>query len=247
LRRSSLVAVAVVAILVLSLAIAFNTTPRQTASSGGQSTSTAAGSNLSIINELSISVAPASFLVPVGGNANFTVSVSNPDAVLGTFPISVIAAQELTFNVDPKSVFFTTSGSQESVNLRVSSPDNLAPGSYPAVIQAETSGGAINESVSFQVIPYLLTLNPASENSTVNLTVRMGSQVTWISLFNQNSNGNDLSPIIVISGPEGTQGSASSPSLAEYSTWSYTFQMPGTYKYSDTVFGLVKGTIVVTP
>ena len=237
-RASLLIAIVALLLLFAAIGVALTFTGSTTgsaATTGSASTSSGLGTGLGI------DMNPNSALVQQGGNANFTVSVINPNVVLGTFPISVQGPPGLTFSVNPGAVLFSSSGSSESVNLQVTAPKGVPPGNYPATIVGKGPTQTFNATVTFHVVQYLIPLNPANFGSTVNLTVKVGSQVTWISLFNQFTDNSPGTPMVVI------QNTASSPSLSQYQDWSYVFTTPGTYNYSEPVVHLVQGTITVTP
>ena len=123
-----------------------------------------------------------------------------------------------------------------------------APGSdeanYQAEIQAAGPGGSPVFSLpyAFHVVP-LIQISPFVFGNKVNVTVKAGSTVYWISEDFLNEEG-DVETFSLHS-VAFQNLAATSPVLQIFDSWSYTFSQPGVYTYTDPQDPFMTGTVDV--
>jgi len=146
----------------------------------------------------------------------------------------------MTFS--PQSVTVTTTTGPASVTVTAQPEASLAPGIYPVEITAVSGDAYYNESLSVQVMNYLV-VTIGTTFVPQNLTVPIGTTVTWLRLngpISQYDNGTHNMDF-------GTEGIPLSSNLVQWGTWSYTFAKAGTYAYLCDFHPWQTGTIIVTP
>jgi plastocyanin len=241
----------------LSGSIVGHSSTSTTSSNGTQVTTTGTSrsqvSSTTVISDktsnsfyMDMNLIPANPLIPVGGSANFTVILYNSANLTGSYSLSVTAPSGLSFKFGPVPVNVTGSGPHNGI-LRVSSSSGMLPGKYQVTIQATGSKGVANQTFDFRVMRNLVQLNAISSTPTfLNITVKAGDPVTWVSL--DGAVGDDdpsvdnhniiFSTINLTSGP-----------LDQYQTWSHAFTQPGVYRYHDNINSPlpITGEVIVVP
>jgi len=210
------------------------------------SSTTVISDNTSNSFYMNMNLIPANPLIPVGGSANFTVILYNSANLTGSYSLSATAPSGLSFKFGAVPVNVTGSGPHNGI-LRVSSSSGMLPGKYQVTIQATGSRGVANQTFDFRVMRNLVQLNAISSAPTfLNITVKAGEPVTWVSL--DGAVGDDdpyvdnhniiFSTINLTSGP-----------LDQYQTWSHTFTQPGVYRYHDNINSPlpITGEVIVVP
>jgi plastocyanin len=218
-----------------------------TSTSGSQVSSTGVASgNTSNSFYMDMNLIPTNPLIPVGGNANFTVILYNTANLTGSYSLSATAPSGLSFKFGAVPVNVTGSGPHNGI-VRVSSSSGMLPGKYQVTIQATGSKGVANQTFDFRVMRNLVQLNAISSTPTfLNITVKAGDPVIWVSLDgavgdddpNVDNHNIIFSTIKLTSGP-----------LDQYQTWSHTFTQPGVYRYHDNINSPlpITGEVIVVP
>jgi len=148
---------------------------------------------------------------------------------LGNLPSSVDLQPAMSSGV---AVIFSPSNisllSQASVQALISVKNGTKPGNYNLQAVADGGGGSFNLSLSIQVVQYLVAIEPIFAPG--NLTVTVGSTVTWIRLnAGLGEHENNGSQNIVFN-----NHMASSPQLLQWQSWSYAFTQAGSFPYTST-------------
>jgi len=241
----------------LSGSIVGHSSTTTTSSNGTQVTTTGTSrsqvSSTTVISDstsnsfhMDMNLIPTNPLIPVGGSANFTVILYNSANLTGSYSLSATAPSGLSFKFGSVPVNVTGSGPHNGI-LRVSSSSGMLPGKYQVTIQATGSRGVANQTFDFRVMRNLVQLNAISSAPTfLNITVKAGDPVTWVSLDgavgdddpNVDNHNIIFSTINLTSGP-----------LDQYQTWSHTFTQPGVYRYHDNINSPlpITGEVIVVP
>ena len=132
-----------------------------------------------------------------------------------------------------------TSGPQ-SVMLTITTAANLAPGTYHLTIDGIAGSSNLTSSFSFTVVPYIVFINNQSF-TPANYTVPMGATVMWMNLEGIISQYDPGDHNVAFQ----TGITASSTTLHQYNTYSYTFTQAGTFTYICTIHPFMKGAIIV--
>jgi plastocyanin len=216
---------------------AVSSSTSSSASSSTSSSSTAMSSTSHYSGQLLVTFADPNTLL---GSSNVNVSYMTSVNALGNVPSSVsltpITSNGISVSFSPDNV---STSSQTSIQTLVSVANGTKLGIYSLQTNATGGGGSFNVPVTINVVQYLVLFAPAV--TPTNLTVPMGSTVTWL-----RTNG--------LIGEHGANGSqnvvfnnnmASSPQLLQWSSWAYTFNQTGTFPYTSTYEGET-GEIVVS-
>jgi plastocyanin len=187
---------------------------------------------------MAMNVIPTARLVPLGGDANFTVAFYNGGDITGNYSLSVAAPNGLSFEFGPPSSVTMSGCGPCSTNLQVHSSSAMEAGAYNVTIEASGSKGVANQTFDFHVQRNLVLIAGASILS--NLTVKAGDTVTWVNLEGQ-VGGDSLDQIVFLN------MTLISDPLPPNASWSYTFTQPGTYRYYDAAHPSVRGEIIVLP
>jgi plastocyanin len=176
--------------------------------------------------------------------ANYTMKV----VVLGTLEapltLGAQAPNGVTVLFQPGSIQPNQQSTDVEVSIEVGS--SAPSGSYSLNVTASgagamgNAGGSYAQSFSLRLVPYLVVTTGSSfvPNS---INVPAGSTVYWIRLngaIDQYDNG---AHNVVFN-----DGMASSPTLAQYDTYTYTFNTQGTFGYRCTFHATMQGTVIVT-
>ncbi len=183
------------------------------------------GGNASLY--FALGIVPADLLVPVGGSGNYTLVVHPIGGIAGPYTASVKAPPGLSFKIDPTTLTLSASV-RIGADFQVRSSSGMSPGDYPIFISLEGPQGVANQSFSVHVQKNLLFMSVGSTRF-VNLTVKAGEAVTWVSRDGVLSDepGQEFHRVIF------QNMDVASPSLGLSGIWSYTFAQPGTYRYYD--------------
>jgi len=218
-----------------------------TGTSKSQVSSTAAASgNTSSSFFMNMNLIPTTRLVPLGGSANFTVILYNGGDLTSGYSLSAAAPSGLSFNFGAVPVNITGAGPHEGL-ARVSSSSGMSPGTYQVTIRATGSKGVANQTFDFRVLRNLVQLNAISSTKVfLNITVKAGDPVTWVSLDgpvgdddpNVDNHNIIFSTINLTSGP-----------LDQFQSWSHAFTQPGVYRYHDNINSPlpITGEVIVVP
>jgi plastocyanin len=243
---SPLVALVVVVILVAGTVGYFVLESPSTGSSSSTITTQTTSQSVSLgstSGQVLMELGPNTIFLTPGGSENYTL--------LTLVPLSTGGVSQMTLKVvsPPSGITASfaspgldiTSGSQTDV-LTIAADQGVAPGTYQLSINGVA--GSINETqqFSFNVAKYVVFMNNQMyQPSTLN--VPSGATVVFMNLEGRISQyDSGLHDVYFTSG-----ASVTSPSLAQYGTWSYTFTGAGTYSYYCTFHPFMKGTITVSP
>ncbi len=220
-------------------------TPTGISKSQVSSTAVTSGnaSNSFLIN---MNLIPTTRLVPLGGSVNFTVVLYNRGDLTSGYSLSATAPSGLSFNFGAVPINITGAGPHEGL-ARVSSSSGMSPGTYQVTIKAAGSKGVANQTFDFRVLRNLVQLSAISSTPVfLNLTVKAGDSVTWVSLDgpvgdddpNVDNHQIIFSTLNLTSGP-----------LDQYASWTHTFAQPGVYRYHDNINSPlpITGEVIVVP
>ena len=230
--------------LVLGGAISRSTDGRPATTSSNQSQSSSApGLSVGTSNPfvLGMSVIPTIRLIPQGGSANFTVVLYNGGDLTGNYSLSAAAPQGLSFASGLAPVVITGAGPHAG-ELRVISSRDLTPGTYQVTIKATGSRGVANQTFDFHVQRNLILLKGGTVPIFLNLTVKAGDTVTWVSMDGPMSDDQNPWHTVVFLNLNLTSGG-----LRQYEGWSHTFTQQGFYRYYDDGDLQITGEVIVSP
>jgi plastocyanin len=138
-------------------------------------------------------------------------------------------------------------GFPSSIELQLTAASDTAPGNYPVTIEASSGTESVNESLTIQVVKYLVTTQ-LGQFSPGNLNVTVGSTVYWMNISTDPNGYSD-----VAFKTTGLTSPGLFPcALSEYGptacgVWSHTFTTAGTYPYiCNALPACGGGTITVT-
>jgi plastocyanin len=207
------------------------TTASSSASSGGGA--------LNVVMNIPASVILASADVV----ANYTMTV----VVVGTLESPLTLGAQVPGGVtvlfQPTTIQPNQQSTDVQVSIKVSSGQS---GSYTLNVTATapevmgTPGASYSQGFSLHLVQYLVVTTGATFEPG-SISVPAGSTVEWIRLngaIDQYDNG---AHNVVFN-----DGMASSATLAQYDTYSYTFSTQGTFDYHCTFHASMQGTVVVT-
>jgi plastocyanin len=228
-----------------------------TTSPSEQSTNSSSSSNLSSSTSTSISASssssnskpagqllmeftfPATLVVsPDLSSMNYTVKFDPLGSVPTSLVLSVISPPGVSASFAPENL--TLSGTQNVATLHMSARQTTAPGNYQFTMVASGNGSTYSQNETIEVVKYLV-VTIGSTFVPRNLTVTQGGTVTWLRLngvISQYDNG--AHNVVFSSGI-----SAVSPTLDQYSTWTYTFSQTGNFSYYCKYHPFMTGGIAV--
>jgi plastocyanin len=171
-----------------------------------------------------------SFNLPYTPFVASDVNVTYPVLVtgLGKLPDSIILQSNdtdgITMTFSPSNISLPTS---TPVTATVSVGSSVNPGSYVFDTAATGGGASLEVTLQVEVVRFLVEAAPAFVPG--NLTVPVGSTVTWVILNGNAGEHYNGSQNIVFS-----NNMASSPLLLKDQTWSFTFNQTGSFPYEST-------------
>ena len=234
-----------VAVTVILAAITFVTFPRnpqntrpentKTSTPGGSSTTNTSNS-VSSAGTLLMTLSPETRLVAPGMNNNFTLNLFKRGNLSGPLTFSTKSPSGLSVNFSPSSIAVIADAGAVDVNVRAAS--TMLPATYQVVIQARSPVGVFNTTFQVQVLRYLVLIGTTGFIPG-NLTVKVGSTVTWMNI-NPGTDDNGYVYSFTF-----TSVSVKSPELHLYDAWTYTFNEPGSYEYRDSLDPQLRGEILV--
>lgn len=174
---------------------------------------------------------------------NYTLTLFLSDGVSGPISLTTTAPEGLSVRIDP--AILTPLGEEGVADVQVHAAAPVEPGEYLITFRGNWSTGSVSLAFHFSIVQNLIfLLGGPREFSPQNLTISVGSSVTWLSLVPRtNEEGQTEVRFVEILGPNVT-----SPTLNLYDTWAYAFTQAGTYRYTDPL-NLKQhpgGTIIVT-
>jgi plastocyanin len=208
------------------------TSPTSSTTQSSTSTSGQAGTYRVVLQML-----PSIPLVSPDVVANYTLRATvlgSPDSPLN---FGASAPSGVTVRFSPAQIQPGSGSGTLSVSFVVAA--SVAVGTYPLNVTVSSSGQTTSQEFTFEVVKYLVVM--VGENyAPYSLTVPVGSTVLWVRLnggLSQYDNGahNVVFNTIV----------ASSPTLDQYQSWSYTFSQAGTFVYHCTFHPGMNGQVVV--
>jgi plastocyanin len=211
------------------------------ASTSNSSTSTATGSA-----DLIVTASPASIDTGPGLTINYTSISITPLSVTGVTSANlkiVGLSPGVTASLASNSVD-VTSGPQ-SVGLTLTVAANVTPGAYQFSVNYVAGSKNVTSQFAFTVVAHIVFINN-EQYLPANVTVPTGATVTWMNLQGIISE-TDPGDHNVVSIAGASSSFTSSPTLAQYSIYSYTFTAAGAYKYYCTFHPTVMfGEVVVS-
>ncbi len=159
---------------------------------------------------------------------NYTLTLFLSAGVSGPISLTSTAPAELSVRIDPATL--TPLGEEGIVDVQVHAASTVESGDYLITFRGNWSTGSGSLAFHFSIVQNLIfLLGGPIEFSPQNLTISVGSNVTWLSLVPRtNEEGQTQIRSVEILGPNVT-----SPALNLYDTWAYTFTQAGTYHYTD--------------
>ncbi len=250
LRRKgvSTVAVAVVVVVVVAIAgAAFllqssggsttssttKTTPPSTSSTSLCCTSSTVSSSYSVDMSMQPDVPLASSDVV----ANYTLQVT----VLGSLnsPLTVTASGPAGVTIQVGAGQVQPGMEAGSYTLSFVVGGSVAPGSYAFNVSASSGGQTNSQKFSLEVVKYLVVTVGASYLPD-KISVPVGSTVYWMRLNGAISQYDSGSHNVVFNSL-----SVTSPTLAQYDSWSYKFTQAGNFTYYCSFHTYMTGTVSV--
>jgi plastocyanin len=169
--------------------------------------------------------------------ANYTLNLT---VLAGTgSPLAIIATASggVTVQASPAQIQAGSESNQVTISFKV--PGSVAAGTYQFNITVSSSGQTTTQKFNFEVVKYLV-VTVGTSYLPAKMTVSVGSTVYWVRLnggIDQYDNG-DHNVVFNSIG-------ASSPTLAQYQSWSYVFSQAGTFSYYCTFHPAMTGEIIV--
>ncbi len=198
---------------------------------------------------MAMNILPTYRLVPVGGNANFTLVLYSGDELRGNYSISAIAPPGLAFTFGP--VPFPVSGAGPHFgDMTIRSSGEMNPGNYNVTILAKGSAGVANQTFGFSVQRNVILLTALERSVTrafSNLTLKVGDSLTWVSLDAPLGDEEESAYHQVYLSNALSNLNSTSGHLHQYNGWSYVFTQPGVYRWYDSVDLNLRGQVIVTP
>jgi plastocyanin len=190
---------------------------------------------------MAMNVIPSIRLIPLGGSSNFTIVLYNGGDLTGSYSLSAVGPAGLSFEFGAIPVAISGEGPHLG-NMVVKSSNGITPGTYEVTVLATGPKGASNTTFDFHVQRNLILLHSSGKPVFVNLTVKAGDSVTWVSLDPPMSDEDNAYQQVIFLNMTLTSGS-----MLQYSSWSHTFSQPGNYRYYDYEDPTITGEIVVLP
>jgi plastocyanin len=231
----TLVVVVMVAVAGFALYAALGTTNAPT----DTHTSSQAGGS-STVSAVGIALNPAAPVIAPGQTQNYSSIVVSGTAANGSLSLELVAPPGLSFLPNMTSV--SLSSSPQSISLVIKAAPGLSTGKYRVTVEAKsTVVSSENRTFSVQVVPALVLLQALAFHPQ-NITVPLGTNMTWINL---DSNIGCCDPgyhtVVFVSG-----ANASSPQMKRFDTWSYQFNAAGEVDYFCSIHPYMKGQVTVT-
>jgi plastocyanin len=189
---------------------------------------------------LGMNVLPTIRLIPLGGNANFTVVLYNGGDLTGNYSLSAAVPPGFSFAVAPP-VAITGAGPHPG-GLQLRSSSEMSPGTYQVTIKATGARGVANQTFDFYVQRNLVVLKGGNVPVFLSITVKAGETVTWVSMDGPMSDDSNPWHTVIF-----LKSNLTSGGLQQYETWSHTFTQPGIYRYYDDGDLQIAGEVIVAP
>jgi len=160
----------------------------------------------------------------------------------GNYSLSAAAPSGLSLDFGPAPVALSAAG-PHGEGVRISSSRQMVPGTYQVTIRAMGSKGVANQTFDFHVQRNLILLQQVDgKTHFLNITVKAGDSVTWLSMDGPMSDDyNPFHTLVFLN------GGLDSGQLRQYETWSHTFTQPGVYRYYDDGDFQITGEVIVSP
>jgi plastocyanin len=208
-----------------------------------ESTSTLSSSSGSAPLLMTFAQSYNSLLATSSATLNYTIDIRQFDPAVSRVNLSVASTVPgVTVIVTPNE--FTFLGEHEGVVLSVSVDPSVNSSTLPVEIVATTAIGVASSSFVFTLEKQCIVVENTVEGLArpTSMHVGVGQTVTWLDLQEVDDDGNGPVSVTLL------DGSAASPRLVQYESWSHTFSQPGTYTYRvDSIgFPSISGTVVVS-
>jgi plastocyanin len=163
-------------------------------------------------------------------------------SILGTpsSPLMISAKGPSGIAVQATPAQIQPGAESNKVLLSFTVSNDVAAGTYPLNVTVSSQGQTDAEHFSMEVVKYLVVMVGESFVPTA-VSVPVGSTVYWVRLNGALSQYDDGSHNVVFSSL-----TASSPTLAQYQSWSYMFAQAGTFAYSCTFHPGMNGQVTAT-
>jgi len=244
LNRIGISTVAVVGLLVVVIAVAgvgylFYPWGGGAGTGSTSSTSTSTSGSTTTVGSMRIVLGLLSSKPLVSSNvvANYTLNLIVLAGTGSPLTISATAPGGVTVQASPAQIQADSESNQVAISFKV--PGSVAAGTYQFNVTVSSSGQTTSQKFNFEVVKYLV-VTVGSTYLPAKMTVPVGSTVYWARLngaIDQYDNGDHN---VVFNGI-----GASSPTLAQYQSWTYTFSQAGTFSYYCTFHPTMTGEIIV--
>ena len=216
--------VIVAGLILIAGLIAFTLTPK-----AGNTTESTTGSTSGGSGRVLFSLGPTPLLLGPGITINYTLTLFPFGDTRGATTLTVAQPQGLAFTINPTTVYLN--GSDVAVDVRVKASQSVKSGYYPVAVKAAWPTGSSNRTFQFEIVEHLIVMlsdtNAPGPFYPDNLTIRVGSAVTWLSLDGGSDEFGGQRQVGILG------LNATSPIMTFNSVWSFTFSQPGTYKIND--------------
>jgi plastocyanin len=197
--------------------------------------STSAGS-------VEVGLSPSAALVAPGQIQNFSViQLSTVGAALSGM-LSMKAYSPTGISVVLQNTSVPLAGNPQDIPFSVKAASTLSPGKYDFVLETSSATSAPkNQTFTIEVVPALVIIQDFAFHPE-NLTVPVGTPVTWINLDStlgccDPGNHN----VAFLSG-----STTVSPTLARLDNWTYTFGTVGVFTYECSIHPWMRGQVNAT-
>jgi plastocyanin len=187
-----------------------------------------------------MNVLPTIRLIPLGGNASFTVVLYNGGDLTGNYSLSAAAPPGFSFAAAPPVAI--TGAGPHAGGLQLSTSSEMSPGTYQVTIKAAGARGVANQTFDFHVQRNLVVLKGGNVPLFLSITVKAGDIVTWVSMDGPMSDDSNPWHTVIF-----LKSNLTSGGLQQYETWSHTFTQPGIYRYYDDGDLQIAGEVIVAP
>ena len=196
---------------------------------GGKKTESTTGSTSGGSGRILLSLGQTPLLLGPGITINYTLTLFPFGDTRGETTITVAQPQGLAVTISPTTVHLN--GSDVAIDVKVKASQSVKSGYYPVAVSAAWPTGSSNRTFQFEVVEHLIVMlsgsNAPGPFYPDNLTIRVGSAVTWLSLDGGSDEFGGQRQVGILG------QSAISPVMTLNSVWSFTFSQPGTYMIND--------------